>query len=198
MAVDLSKLIGKILKGPTERDAVHIAILPCQCAEERLWASSEVGLVYGTTDQIVSKQRIYGHNSIGIVDPYIGLLDETTREIKRGDWVGVWLWPGSATGLRHHYYLPCVDKVKLPKNEHELWLRRFADKWTFNYDEMIKAATAIQNQDEYHYITAMGKDFHGPEELGEDYVLFWRHLEELTGKLFTQEHKANVWWSCSC
>ena len=62
---------------------------------------------------------------------------------------------------------------------------------------MIHTAT-YKKKDDWNYIVAQGVDLHSKEELGKDFEEFWFHLEALTGKRFSEEHKNEEMWSCSC
>jgi hypothetical protein len=196
--MDPIKSIGRLLKdGEGERDCVHVAIMPAIAAED-MSRGAEVGLVYGTKNQISHKHKVYGLKSIGIVDPYFGLVNSEnpgyTNLIRKGQRCWVFLFPGSITGLRHQWILPAIDEVQSASNEHEEWLRQFADKWNFDYDRMIEEC-----QSEEGYVTAMGIDLHSASELDPgDEAKFWMHVSALTGKVFDKSHRQNFGWSCSC
>lgn len=197
--MDPIKTIGKLLNGPEERDCIHIAIMAAQATED-LRPGDEVGLAYGTTNQIRSMDSVYDLPAIGIVDPFYGLKkmvgDKWVKrwQVEKGQWCWVFLFPGSITGLRHNWTHPAIDNVQAPKNESEEWLRRFADKWNFDYSEMV-----YESQTEEGYVVARGIDLHSRDELAPgDEDLFWKHMEALTGKKFGEEHRLEFGWSCSC
>lgn len=181
--------IGKPLTGNEERDCIHIAILPV-IAAENLHRGEEIGLIYGTKDQVKSKQRAYDLNPIGIADPY---FEEYT--IEKGQRFWCFLFPGTVTGLRHHWTHPEVDQQSVEfLSESEKWLREFADRWNFDYDDMIS-----ESHYEEGYITARGIDLHNRNQLASgDEDKFWDHIEVLTGFRATTNHKENFSWSCSC
>jgi len=188
--------IGKLLTGGEERDCIHMAIFPAIAAEDGLRPGAEVGLVYGTTNQIKSMERLYGLPAIGIVDPFLfkSLWENRQYSVKKGDRVWVFLFPGTVTGMRHHWRHEALDTPHVPKNESEKWLREFADKWNFNYDEMIAGA-----QEDEGYVVAMGIDLHSSSELAPgDEGRFWDHIENITGRQFNQKHRETFGWSCSC
>jgi len=197
--VDPIRTIGSVLRGDEQRDAIHIAIMPVVCGEDYLSAGDEVGLVYGTTNVVKRKNSIYGIETIGVIDPFLG-SDIDTLHLKKGDVVWCFLKPGTITGLRHEWTHPGIDNQRPPKNEAERWLRAFAGRWNFIYDEMIAEATAPlgPDKDDYHYVVARGIDLHSREELGDDHALFWQHLQTLTGYKFDQAHIDKFVWSCSC
>lgn len=84
----------------------------------------------------------------------------------------------------------------------EVWLRAFAERWNFDYGEMISEACSpnVDNGLGYsdHFVVARDIDLHDKSELGEDHDLFWFHLEKLTGQSFDPSHKDQFGWSCSC
>lgn len=88
------------------------------------------------------------------------------------------------------------------KTESEKWLREFASKWNFDYDEMIREASAqaIEHTKESweHYIVARGIDLHDRSELGKDEELFWHHVSMITGLVATLKDRESFGWSCSC
>lgn len=81
-------------------------------------------------------------------------------------------------------------------NEHEAWLRQFAERWRFNYDQLIENATNPSS--DWRYVTANGVDCHSASDLGEDHDLFWKHIEGLTGMKKDELDIENMGWSCSC
>jgi hypothetical protein len=183
--------IGKLLKGEFERDAIHIAVLPVICDDEYLSPGDSIGLIYGSTERV--KYRDSRNGSIGVVDPYL-------REgVRKGEKFWMFINPNTITGLRHQWHHPVIDASQpAPLNGSEVWLRQFADRWNFDYDEMIATASIEGIDNDYNFITAQGVDLHSREELGEDHDLFWQHLEALTGKKFDIGHRMNLHWSCSC
>ena len=86
----------------------------------------------------------------------------------------------------------------MTRHASEQWLRAFAEKWNFAYDDLLREASASSNDEWERYITAYDIDLHSAEELGEDHDLFWSHLEVLTGKTFDHPHRKRFGWSCSC
>ena len=181
---EMKDLVGKVITEEAFRDAIHVAIFPA-IASENLWPGCKVNLVHGTKDQI---RNTRGLPFIGVVDPFL------TTFVKKGRRCFVFLCPNTVTGMRHEWTLPAIDDQKRPKNESEIWLRKFSEKWNFNYGEMIKSA-----QEKKGYVIAYGIDIHGASELdaGEE-NLFWHHIEILANKRFNKEHRSKFTWSCGC
>ena len=194
------KSIGRRPDDGERRDCIHIAIFPAIAAED-LRRGDEVGLVYGTANQIKCMDSVYGLPAIGIVDPFFGLAGLIGRrqwadhlQIKKGERCWVFLYPGSIKGLRHEWQHPVIDGQQTPKSESEDWLRRFADKWNFDYDEMIAGAL-----EKGGYAVARGIDLHSASELDAgDEALFWGHIEKLCGQNFDADHRSEFGWSCTC
>ena len=194
--MDPIKSIGQYLHGGEQRDAIHIAIMPVILAEE-LRAGDSVAFVYGTTDLVKRCEPCYDIPPVGVIDPFLR-GEHGIGYAKKGSRVWLFLKPGTITGLRHEWTHPDVDNRPSPKNEHEDWLRKFADRWSFVYNDMISAASSPHDGDWGNYITAQGTDLHSAAELGEDHDLFWQHLEALTGMKFSGEHREKFVWACTC
>lgn len=205
--MDPIQTIGQKLAGGEQRDAIHIAILPGYIAYDHPNPGDEVALAFGTKNQFIRAQRGYGFKPIGIIDPFVMAWGYTPEgqsiRLERGDRVWCFLFPNSVQGMRHEWYCPAVDDNRPPTNEHETWLHQFAEKWHFDYQDMIRVAMRPDDIDpEYgiqsDYIVALGRDLHHVDELGADHDLFWQHLEALTKRTYNPEHRAKVGWSCTC
>lgn len=183
--------LGKIItKKDAKRDCVHIAIVPLVAGED-IRRGESIKLAYGTADIALNAEQAYGDDVIGIADPYL-----SEYRVEKGQRFYGFLTPGTVTGMTHHWQHPKFDNVKKPKDEHEAWLRAFCDKWNFRFDELIQAGTS---DDDCDYVTAYGRDIHSRSDLDEgEETEFWSHLEALTGKTFSEEHRARERWSCSC
>jgi hypothetical protein len=106
-------LIGKILGSGGERDAIHIAVAPMTAAVP-LKPGQRVG-----TD---------GHGRISASEPHIGIVDPfLSAPVRVGERCFLFLYPNTATGLRHVYTHPVLDsKEAQDKAASEKWLREFA------------------------------------------------------------------------
>lgn len=175
-----------------ERDAVHVAVIPLY-AGERLSRGSKVKLKYGSV-KVAMCAEYNEKDAIGIVDPFL-----KDYEVPENGRFWCMLFPGSVTGMRHHWAHPSFEEDKVPKAKtvHEEWIRDFCDRWNFNYDELINAATSRIPND-WRYVTAHGHDLHSRAELGEDHDLFWEHLQELMGDIYDEAHREGMGWSCTC
>lgn len=181
--------LGQKITSAAERDAVHVALIPLVIGkEDYLHQGSLFRIKYGTHN--VALRGHTREDSLGVIDPF---LDEYLSE---GDRCWGVLFPNMVTGMRHHWFHPAFDNVGVPKNIHESWLRDFACRWNFDWDELMAAAT--DTDEDWRYVVARGTDLHSKGELGEDHSLFWHHLEAFLDRTFTDEEKDGMGWSCTC
>lgn len=189
--------IGQLIEGSAQRDAIHVAVVPL-VAGETLYRGTRVRLKSGSLEVVLKGD--YNEDAIGIVDPF--LSDDYCWRLEKGQRFWCFLFPGSVTGMRHEWQHPAFMNVRPPGSMDEEWLREFADRWNFDWDELIQAATCARdpNAEEWEgpYVTARGVDLHSAGELGEDHDLFWEHLEGYTGQKFDQAHREGMGWSCTC
>lgn len=197
---DAQHMIGKIIPEgvAVDRDAIHVAIIPVILQDKRDYESTRPGdrlkLVAGTKNT-VRKVVSYDDVGHGIVDPFL-VLPDGRYGLKNGDRFYMWLNPNSVTGMRHHWQHPLFDGEE-KRNEHEIWIRDFADEWGFDYDQLVQIAAVGHDHSGRDWITAVGRDCHGAEDI-DNLTEFWSHLEALTGRTFDDEHRERVTWSCSC
>jgi len=215
--------LGQLIKEPVERDAVHIAVIPVQAGDDHIIPGEPLKFAWGSRSVVLRCTDYDPENAVGVADPFLFTrpnkegpitishpdyreIDERPTSIRKGDWFWMFLLPGSVTGMRHHYYCAAIDTPpRMPVNEHEDWLREFAQRWNFDYDEMISAATSPKPPEEpkslwdaQDYICARGQDLHSAGELGDDLRLFWEHIEGLTQQKYSAVHKQHVGWTCTC
>ena len=175
-------VLGKLIEGQALRDAVHVAVAPVIAAVD-LNPGERVVLCYGTNRYARKAERHV--KATGVVDPFLA------DPVKTGQSFYMMLYPGSVTGMRHHWRHVDFEWTSDLFSEAENWLREFARKWSFDFDTMISEALVAG-------IIISGHDFHSVKELGPDQELFWFHLEKLTGKKFGEDHQKHTLWSCSC
>ena len=181
-----------------ERDAIHIAVVPL-IAGESLSRGQHFRLAFGVTDTALPgdyNDKSEANGAIGIVDPFLkGWC------VEKGQRFWGLLFPGTVTGMRHHWKHPAFENVVTPRDDHEKWLREFCDKWNFDFDQLIEAGVGDGDyeSDYDRYVVARGVDLHNADELdaGEE-SLFWSHLEAYTGKVFDDAHRKGMGWSCTC
>lgn len=179
--------LGKLIEGEAERDAVHVAVVPL-IASCDLYPGCSFKLKVGSHTEAVETDR--PSDAIGIVDPFL------TDYVKRGKKFWGFLFPNTVTGMRHHWEHPAFGPLPT-YSESELWLRQFAERWNFDFDQLIEAGVGPADMIGDRYVVAHGRNC-SRYDLGEDYELFWKHLEKYIGKKFSKSHREKMSWSCSC
>ena len=194
-------ILGKLIEEPVERDAVHVAIVP-MIAGEPLERGERFRLQYGEKNVALSGIYNSDEECVGIVDPFLNV-----EYVEEGEQFWGMLFPQTVTGMRHHWQHPAFDETEVVEetdtpnpnpnpNEHEVWLREFADRWNFDFTELIEAGSGIGDQD---WVTSRGRNLHHANELDDgDHELFWEHLEGFMEAEFNQEHRNKMVWSCTC
>ena len=183
---DAANAIGSVLpKGHQfTRDAIHVAVMPVIAGEDYMHRGDKVKIKFGTTNVVLSDE--YNDDDyLGIIDPFL-----PERTIREGDAIFVFLRPGTITGLRHEWTHLILDCEPASLSEAEIWLHEFAERWRFDYEEMIREAMSKDG-----CIVARGRDLHSAGELdhGEE-ERFWECIKSLTGK----DKDESVSWSCTC
>ena len=181
-----------------DRDAIHVAVKKMIAGDDRLDVGCRFKLAYGTTNVAISADY-NEEEAVGIVNPFIN-TEQRWGSIKKGNEFWGLLLPGLVTGMTHQWMCQAFDGTGVTRivSEHEVWIRKFCDRWNFDYDDLISESTTEVEEDFEHYVVALGIDLHSKGELGEDHDLFWIHLEALTGKKFDNDHREKFGWSCSC
>ena len=102
--------IGKVIVQKVERDAIHVAVLPCVCARavvagENVWLDKKPPTSFGWHPVVLTGGPAWEAKAdwVGVVDPF--LKDPVPPGV--GFWV--FLRPGTAVSLRHHYRFPALD-----------------------------------------------------------------------------------------
>lgn len=188
------KTIGTILDAnETRRDAIHVAIMPVVCGDDRLSPGEPVKLIPNAIGHV---GRSDFNNCVGVVDPFLH------TPVFMGEKFWMFLIPGTITSLRHEWTHPLIDTIpasvpaepfSAEREASKRWIISFSDRWNLSCHELIYNAE-IGNG----YVVAEGRDLHSAAELGEDHDLFWHHLEILVGKKFDLDHRGKFTWSCSC
>lgn len=169
--VDTQFSLGKLIAHEAKRDAIHIAVAPVTAAMT-LEAGQHIGFVGNNT--------VFAGNTdtnIGIVDPFL------KKPVRKGERFWMFLYPNTITSLRHQWTHPGFSA---PSEE---WLKEFAAKYEANYDELLSGAI---NGEGYCFPTDLEYgDFDKRSE-------FWEHVEAVTGRIFTDDHKENTPFRCAC
>jgi len=191
--IDAQFHIGKTLNEPAGRDAVHFALAPV-IAAERLSPGQHIGFVGENTVGAMTNKPL------GIVDPFL------PGPVKRGERFWMFLYPNTITALRHAWSHDAFEEEKqetsianyvlteklsvddFMANSKE-WLINFANEADLSYEELMNAAQASIDYDDYLVDGGKWEGFRTPEE-------FWRHYEIVTGNP-VKDHDVNF-FSCSC
>ncbi len=97
--------LGKLIDAAAKRDAVHVAIAPVQSLE-MLEPGQKVKLRTVDGKQWVCGMAVSEKSWDGVIDPFL----EYT--VYPGQWVWLWMKPGSITTLRHDFTHPALDGEK--------------------------------------------------------------------------------------
>lgn len=183
--------IGQIITTPQQRDAIHVAVIPCQ-SDEQLQPGCQVRLLPdGKAAAVVDESR-----PVGIVDPFL------TKTVMPGQMFWLFLYPGSITSLRHdwtHPDFPDTEAGKSARLASEKWLREFCEKADCpGYDAVMKviAGGDVIDDDNYRcYLDNEVMFFGGLAAHGIIPPEFWDHVEVVTGQ---KQTKRAQYFSCSC
>jgi len=179
-----------------ERDAIHVAVIPCVAGEdltpgERVWRNSD-----GEAESWQHPDR-----SIGVVDPF------RRDDVGEGERFWLFLLPNTITGMRHHWQHPEFDPAEPPDAE----LRRPVGEEPTR-DEVIAAMRKVAvnyaargSDDGYPYglfieeqfgdeIWAMARGFDMHDDPGD----FWGPVEKELGCPVPAQYRENVVFTCSC
>ncbi len=173
---DTQSLIGKLIEGKQERDAIHIAVAP-------VVASTEV-----LPGQHVNARGEPLSPLVGIVDPFL------KRAVRVGQQFWVFLYPNTITSLRHDWTHPAFEKRAVPSSS-EAWMRAWAVKHTPGgyYDDDEK----VDEERAYRFAIEAGENLNiGHYESARDHIdnEWWTHWEAITGK----HGQRGEYFSCSC
>lgn len=173
--------IGKIIFGPQERDAIHIAVAPVTCGAVPLTAGMRIGFL---ADGTVGRKA---KDLIGIVDPFL------SESAYPGDQFFMFLMPNTITSLKHNWTHPAfAEKDGLtPRLAAEAWLRDFATRNYTDYDYILQCARDGES-------ICFGNE---QDDLNQDSDMkrkFWDNLELVTGKTMTDEQRGTEYFSCAC
>ena len=167
----------------TNRDAVHVAIIPMEAAE-LLRPGQRVGIVNGKAGP--------SEVTLGIVDPYL------TDIVSKGEKFWLCLLPNTVTGMKHHWEHPrfaenLIQAQETSKENSEKWLRDYASRMNSHEDKEQAFETLIRGLKEQS-LFAHGTDLHGFYEL-DDSEYLKKHAEIYLGISINWEEFE---FSCSC
>ena len=159
------------------RDAIHIAVAPVTC-DEIVRPGQHVAIA-GDGNKVYVEGE-----AVGIVDPFL------TGLVPIGTPFWLLLYPQTITSLRHEWTHPAFANAPVsPAVElSNAWLRRFASRVGFSYDDLVGLADDLQ-----HGHACVGDD-DNQARFDNERDDFLRHLSVVTGKTFGE----HVYFSCAC
>lgn len=180
---DTQFLLGKLVQGNPERDAVHIAVVAVE-ADGPLSAGMRVGFKdNGRVGRL--PQEV-----IGVVDPFL------TESVYEGDKFWLFLLPNTITSLKHNWIHPAFEaETPRAKSASEDWMRAWAVKHMsedyYGDGEKLSPETAYANA-----IEAGRTHSVGPYEAARDHIdsEWWSHWETITGQIGDREE----YFRCAC
>jgi hypothetical protein len=170
-------LIGKLLPDAADRDAIHIAVAP-MVALRTCNPGARIGLTDGKADPLAD-------HLIGIADPFL------KAPAKPGERFFMFLYPNTATGLRHVYTHPELDAGDSGRAESEQWLRAFAERlFSYDPDYGSRFDVLMANAESGGFGTDIeyGPDCEPTDE-------FWMHFERYTGRKVLNRP---AYFRCAC
>jgi hypothetical protein len=166
-----------------QRDAVHIAVVPCVASCD-LTPGQHVGV---TAD---GKYSMRQGTTVGIVDPFL------TSFVPAGQTFWLCLYQGQVTTLRHEWTHPAFPNVE---HRPTVDLRAASESWLRLYMKVMKPYddTDTAYQDFLAELTNDEIYFHGTDSdfRIKDDCEFWGHVANVTGKTHDRE---NITIRCSC
>lgn len=178
---DTIKLIGKLVEGDPNRDAIHMAVAPVVAART-LSEGKHVGLDENgnATDAAVTL--------IGIVDPFLKKI------VRKGERFWLFLYPGTITSLHHVWEHPAFKTPNTSDNRAAsvAWLKNYAVKVRpYDADSPDLAYSNFMNAIESGEHSSYGDSIYRGDEPSE----LWTHLAIVLGRPINPE---NISFTCSC
>lgn len=172
-------IVGVILKGPQERDAIHCAVAPVIAAER---------MRPGTHISLNEEGQAHGKAPyLGIVDPFLH------AHVEKGEQFYVFLYPRTVTSLKHHWEHPAFPVPKrsaLEVERAEEYFRALARDCEYEYDELLAGIK--------HFIETGEKVSLGIDTPGYDGDELFRHYEALTGVKYQKKGEYYGVFRCAC
>lgn len=192
--------LGRLALDSDARDAVHIAVIPCEAGEEMKPGDP----VCIRTDGKGYKWNLGGSSGlpVGVVDPFLGTAYPSrysanlTDRVQAGARFWLLLIPGTITSLRHEW---THDRFPLTAGEvvagvsperkaaAEKILRRIADDVRMPFRDLVEQAIAGDG------ISAGSEHIHDVDQ-----GRFWSAMQDYTGRMFDEGHRDATYFSCSC
>lgn len=173
-------ILGELLKGGEERDAIHIAILPAT-AGDYISPGARINVR-------PDGWAILQGDPNAIADPFL------PGQIYPGQQFYALLFPYTIESLRHEWVHRDFPRPSPPPMypEAEKWLRDFAEDHYVNFNEMMTAADDLVkgHSDTMDICFGMDVDYNERQE-------FWEYYGRLKGQFIPNSVK-DEYFSCSC
>jgi len=198
--------LGNLIEGDEQRDAIHVAVVPVESADQQLRPGARVGV---SPD---GKRASAAWSHVGIIDPFL----ETS--VLSGEKCWLFLFPNTVTGMRHHWSHPSFDQAQPEpavasedsKQASWDWMREYArqhhshrNDWyhgwggPYTAEQLIDFATDYLKTGEKHVQQ-------GSESLRDSMWVeatsneFWKHFEIITGITPANYLDDRVPFCCTC
>ena len=170
-------MLGKLLAGNEQRDAIHVAIAPVENGtSECLRRGAPIKLIQGSTKKV---RGCPFSKSDGIVDPFL------QKEVGLRDKFYMVLHPNTVTGMRHEWTHPAFDSQ--PE-----WLISMADTIGVTVDELIEMADKHLETGE---LICMGFNEGYSDIYSSQWMKFWNYYASIRG---TPSDRTGSFFRCAC
>jgi hypothetical protein len=174
-------VIGQLIEGEANRDAIHVAIAPVVAAESLL-PGQEIGL-----DSKTGMAGGYCAPSIGIVDPFL------KSSVERGQTFWMFLKPRTITSLRHEWTHPAFSTPN-DREYSERWLREYAVMFNRYSKTPEDAFNKLVNDLRTGHLQCYGDDIYSLQQV-DNSDLLKEHGERYLGIRIDWEQFT---FSCAC
>lgn len=180
MKDDALDSLGKsYIPSESKRDAVHIALAPVIPNEDMEPGARVVFVKSGDTVNVKRAEK--GARPVGVIDPFL------EQKASKGWHCWMLLMPKSIVGLRHEWAHPAFGGTS--ESQSEAWLREMAIKYETTYDKLV--AEAISGEGSFFGTDIDYEDFYADAD-------FWHHIEVVSGKKLSKDHRENTSYRCAC
>lgn len=183
-------VLGNLAGLGAQRDAIHVAIAPV-VADCKIEPGRRIGFVDGGGVRVGYECPDRGIVAVGIADPFL------VGPVLRGQSFFMCLFPGTVTGMRHHWSHPSfADVLREPHaddgGDSRKWIENFSHRLGLSYKTVMDAAARWQRGEGY---TNVGDNEQYTDHYYES-AEFWRHYAAVTGSATADDE--GLPFSCAC
>jgi hypothetical protein len=182
--------LGQLIVGEAERDAVHVAVVPVT-AGIPLDPGTPVGIMADLAWPAPGTKNV---ESIGVVDPFL------KAPVKKGERFYLFLYPGSAIGLRHVYRHPVLDAALIRQETMEAlnapaveYMRKCAKLIDMTYSDLTEA---LSKYVDYGETTDVNMD-QSNNSMDIEWPKLWAAWGVVTGSAMPKDPKEEP-FNCKC